>query len=174
MDPLHPLVPIQPAPPVPPDYTRVQRVERDSSASLRRTGKVPLRRTKRSSATSSSRTTTTRTGQTKPAEAYNDHGELTEQPRYEEPAPPETEQPWNPRRQGERRAHPRHREDPAGHEDPEDPEDLVIRIPGRTSTSRPERKDLVRNGTLKLRCPVSGQFREKIAQVFRPGADEDV
>ena len=103
---------------------------RSRNATLRRTGRVPPRRTKRSSATSSSRTTTTPTGQTQPREAYNDHGELTEHPGTQEPAPPETDQPWNPRRQGERRAHPRHREDPAGHEDPEDPEDPGDQDPG--------------------------------------------
>lgn len=111
MDPLHPLVPIQPAPPTPPDYTRVQRIERDQQ----REPAPDWQRSPEDDAEDEEREEQFEDdydpdwSDTAAAEAYNDHGELTEH--TADPAP-EPRPAWNRRLDGERRSAPRSSDEP--------------------------------------------------------------
>ena len=80
MDPLHPLVPIQPAPPVPPDYTRVQRIERDHQRESAPDWQGPAEEDDEEQREEQFEDDYDPDWSDKTAEAYNDHGELTEHP----------------------------------------------------------------------------------------------
>lgn len=115
MDPLHPLVPIQPAPPVPPDYTRVQPIERDQQRESEPDWQRSPEEEDEEQRDEQFEDDYDPDWSETPAEAYNDHGELTESPGTSEPDP-DAHRPWNPRLQADRRARPRPSEDPEDEE----------------------------------------------------------
>ena len=119
MDPLHPLVPIQPASPVPPDYTRIRRIERDQQ-------REPEPEWQQSSEQDADKEQGDERFEddydpdwSDPAAAetgYNDHGLATDLPAGATDPAAGTGTPWDPRRQGERRARPRSGDDPEDQE----------------------------------------------------------
>lgn len=119
MDPLHPLVPIQPSPPTPPDYRRIQRIERDHSRDAEPDWQHPSDEDEEESSREEQFEDDydPKWSDTTAAEAYNDHGVLTDNPGAGEPAGPDGSD-WNPRRDGERRSPQPPSADP---DDPDEP-----------------------------------------------------